>query len=155
MNLISHQLGELVLGSVPTMILFILLIAAYDLLVRRPLERTLAERRARTSGAIEQARGALTAAEAETTVYEDKLRGAKAEMFAAREQRVKQWSDDRESALNEVRQAAQTRVKQARTEIEESAGAARAQIEATSEELSSKILRAVLPKGVSYPEVSQ
>lgn len=155
MNDIFHQLGELVLGSVPTMVFFVLLVLAYDVLVRRPLERTLAERRARTTGAVEQARQALTAAEAETTVYEDKLRGAKAEMFQARERRLKQWSEEREAALAEVREAAQSRVKRARQEIDESAGAARSQIETMSEDLSARILRAVLPKGVSLPGASQ
>ena len=58
------------------MILFLLLVFAYSVLVRQPLERTLAERRARTTGAVEQARGAIAAAEAETAVYEDKLRAA-------------------------------------------------------------------------------
>ena len=77
MDSIFHQLGELVLGSVPTIVLFVLLIVAYNALVRRPLERTLAERRSRTTGAVEQAREALAAAEAETAVYEDKVRGAK------------------------------------------------------------------------------
>lgn len=155
MDLILHQLGELVLGSVPTIILFVLLILAYNILVRGPLEKMLAERRARTSGAIEQARGALSAAEAETTVYEDKLRGAKAEMFAAREQRVKRWNEEREAALHEVRQTAQERVESARHEINKSADAARAQIETTSSELSSKILQAVLPAGLALPEAGQ
>jgi F-type H+-transporting ATPase subunit b len=45
MDQILNQLGELVLGSVPTMVLFVLLVAAYNLLVRRPLDRVLAERR--------------------------------------------------------------------------------------------------------------
>jgi F-type H+-transporting ATPase subunit b len=155
MDLILHQLGELVLGSVPTMIFFVLLIAAYEALVRRPLERTLAERRARTSGALEQARGALSAAEAETTVYEDKLRGAKAEIFTAREQMLKRWSDERETALGEVRRSTQERVQASRREIEESAVAARAQIESTSGALTTQILRAVLPAGISLPEANQ
>ncbi len=155
MDLIFHQLGGLVLGSVPTMILFVLLIAAYEALVRRPLDKTLEERRARTSGAVEQARGALAAAEAETTVYEDKLRTAKAALFADREQRLQRWSGEREAALNEVRRLAQERVKAAVGEIEESAGSARKQIEAMSAELSSRILRAVLPAGTSFPEAVQ
>jgi len=155
MDLIFHQLGGLVLGSVPTMILFVLLIAAYEALVRRPLDKTLEERRARTSGAVEQARGALAAAEAETTVYEDKLRSAKAALFADREQRLQRWSGEREAALNEVRRLAQERVKAAVGEIEESAGSARKQIEAMSAELSSRILRAVLPAGTSLPEAVQ
>jgi len=155
MDLIFHQLGGLVLGSVPTMILFVLLIAAYEALVRRPLDKTLEERRARTSGAVEQARGALAAAEAETTVYEDKLRSAKVALFADREQRLQRWSGEREAALNEVRRLAQERVKAAVGEIEESAGSARKQIEAMSAELSSRILRAVLPAGTSLPEAVQ
>ena len=152
MEVLLKQLGELVLGSVPTMILFILLVLAYEALVRRPLERLLAERHARTTGAVEQARGAIAAAEAETSVYEDKLRGARAELFGQREQRIAQWNADRERFLGEVRQTAGDRVRSAKSEIEGSAAAARAQIESSSSELSSRILAAVLPAGVSAQE---
>ena len=155
MDLILKQLGGLVLGSVPTMILFVLLILAYNLLVRRPLLQVLGERRSRTVGAVEQARGAIAAAEAETTVYEDKLRSAKAELFRAREDRLKQWNAEREAALTEVRHTAGERVKAARTEIEASAATSRSQIEALSSELSSRVIAAVLPKGVAAPEVVQ
>jgi F-type H+-transporting ATPase subunit b len=149
---ILNQLGELVLGSVPTMVLFILLVIAYGLLVRRPLDRILAERRKRTTGAVEQARGAIAAAEAETTVYEDKLRRAKAEIFRARDEQLKQWNAERDAAIEEVRQATQQRILAAKLEIEQSAAAARAQIEGMSAELSSRVLAAVLPAGMTQPE---
>jgi F-type H+-transporting ATPase subunit b len=155
MDQILNQLGELVLGSVPTMVLFILLVAAYGFLVRRPLDRILAERRARTSGAVEQARGAIAAAEAETTAYEDKLRAAKAEIFQARDKKLKQWNAEREAALAEVRQATQEKVRGARHEIEKSAHEARLQIVGMSEELSTRILNAVLPAGVRPTGVAQ
>lgn len=155
MDLILKQLGGLVLGSVPTIILFILLILAYNFLVRRPLGAVLAERRARTIGAMEQARESMAAAEAETSVYEDKLRSAKAAMFADREQRLKRWAEERERALAEVRQSAGDRVKAARTEIESSAASARGQIESMSSELSSRVIAAVLPAGVSPAESMQ
>ena len=90
---------------------FILLVAAYGFLVRRPLDRVLAERRARTTGAVEQARGAIATAEAETTAYEEKLRAAKAEIFQARDQKLKQWNAEREAALAQVRQHTQERVR--------------------------------------------
>jgi F-type H+-transporting ATPase subunit b len=154
MDQILNQLGGLVLGSVPTMILFILLVTLYGLLVRRPLERVLAERHARTAGAVEQARGAIAAAEAETTVYEDKLRAAKAEIFQARDQKLKQWNAEREAALEQVRQSTHQRIGAARAEIEQSAADARKQIEAVSDELSSRILNAVLPADVAT-EVAQ
>lgn len=149
---ILNQLGELVLGSVPTMVLFVLLVISYGLLVRRPLDRILAERRKRTTGAVEQARGAIAAAEAETTAYEDKLRKAKAEIFQARDQKLKQWNAEREAAIEQVRQVAQQRIVAAKQEIEQSAVAARTQIDGMSAELSSRILAAMLPAGMAQPE---
>jgi len=148
MNEILQQLGGLVLGSVPTMVLFILLVLAYGFLVRRPLDRILAERRARTSGAVEQARGAISAAEAETAVYEGKLRAAKSEIFAARDKKLKQWTAERDAALSEARKATEARVNAARQEIEQGAAAARRQIEDATGELTAQILKAVLPPGV-------
>lgn len=155
MDEILHQLGELVLGSVPTMVLFVLLTAVYGVLVRRPLERVLAERRARTLGAVEQARGAMATAEAETSAYEEKLRNAKREIFEAREQKRKRWNEEREAALAEVREASQRRIQAARQEIEQSAADARAKIEGVSGELSSLVLNAVLPAEPVATEVAQ
>ena len=155
MDQILKQLGELVLGSVPTMILFIALVVVYGMLVRRPLDKVLAERHARTTGAVEQAKGAIAAAEAETSVYEDKLRAAKQEIFQAREQKLKQWNADRDAALAQVRQTTQEQIKAAKQEIEQSSAAARVQIEGLSSELSAQILKAVLPAGVTVSEVTQ
>ena len=155
MDDILRQLGELVLGSVPTMVLFILLVGAYGVLVRRPLDRVLAERRARTLGAVEQARDAMAKAETETSGYEEKLRHAKLEIFKAREEKLKRWNEERESALAEVRGAAQLRIQGARQEIEQSASEARTTIEGASGELSSLILNAVLPGSAVRTEVTQ
>jgi F-type H+-transporting ATPase subunit b len=149
---ILHQLGGLVLGSVPTMVLFIILVGAYGILVRRPLDATLAERRARTSGAVEQARGAIAAAEAETTVYEDKLRAARSEIMAARERRLQQWQKERDQALEAARGIAQERIKAARADIEATSVGARKQIEEATAQLSEQILRAVLPTGTDLSE---
>lgn len=142
------------LGAVPTMILFVFLVIAYALLVRRPLERTLAERRARTTGAIEQARASIAAAEQKTAEYEERLRKARAEIFAAREQRMKQWGMERDIALAEARAATSDRVKTAKGEIDQSLAMAQRQIEGMSSELSEQIVRAVLPAG-AQPEAVQ
>jgi len=155
MDQLLNQLGGLVLGSVPTMILFILLVAAYGLLVRRPLDRVLAERRARTSGAVEQARHAIAKAESETSAYEDKLRAARAAIYQAREQKLKQWNAEREAALAQVRQHTQERVQGARQDINRSAQEARLHIVSVSDELSSRVLKAVLPAGVTPTEAAK
>jgi len=149
---ILNQVGGLMLGSVPNVILFILLVIAYNLLVQRPLNRILGDRRLRTTGAVEQARGAIAAAEAETAVFEDKLRAAKTEIAQAREQKVQQWQKERDAALTDVRNTAQQRVLGAKQEINQSATTARQQIESATAQLSESILRAVLPKGTNISE---
>ena len=72
-----RQLGGLLLGSVPTIIMLLVLYAIYTLVVHKPLSKVLAERRARTEGAIEKARAAVAAAEARTAEYEQRLREAR------------------------------------------------------------------------------
>jgi F-type H+-transporting ATPase subunit b len=152
---ILTQLGGLVLGSVPTMIFFILLVVLYTVLVQRPLERTLAERRARTSGAVEQARTAIAAAEAETTAYEDKLRAARSEILAERERRLQGWQKQRDAALAMAREAAQEQVRAGRKQIDDASVAARRQIEGATAQLSDQILKAVLPSGAKLSEATQ
>jgi F-type H+-transporting ATPase subunit b len=155
MDQILQQLGGLVLGSVPTVVLFLLVIFAYNFLVQRPLNRVLEERRLRTSGAVDQARGAIQAAEAETAVYEDKLRAAKSEIFRAREEKIKRLSSERDHALEQARNSAHQRVEATRKEIEQSAATAKQQIESASSMLSAQIVKAILPAGAMPPEVAQ
>lgn len=152
---ILTQLGGLFLGAVPTAILFILLVIAYAFLVKQPLERTLAERRARTSGAVEQARGAIAAAEAETSAYEEKLRIARAEILALREQQLKRLNEERELALAGTRKQAQDHVRAAKLEIERSTAAAREQIEHAAAQLGEQIVQALLPSGKTFAEARQ
>jgi F-type H+-transporting ATPase subunit b len=155
MDTLLNQLGGMVLGSVPTMILLVLLVIAYGFLVRRPLDAVLVKRRALTVGAVEQARSAMSAAESETSAFEEKLRAARAEIFAARDRRLKQWAEEREAILAEAKAATASRVDMARMELEKSAAEAREQIEAMSGELSAKILKAVLPAGFAGTEAVQ
>ena len=152
---IFQQLGNLVLGSVPTMIFFMMLVMAYGLLVRRPLDKVLAERRARTTGAVEQARGAIAAAEAESTVYEDKLRAAKTELFSMREQRLAAWQAEREATLKQVREASSQQLALALQSIDASATQARSQVEAASGDLAARVLAAVLPSSAGAAEITQ
>jgi F-type H+-transporting ATPase subunit b len=148
MNEILAKLSELVLGSVPTIVLFALVVIAYSVLVRRPLEKTLAERRARTSGAMEQAKSAVASAESKTSEYEERLRIARAEIFEARQKRVQQFNAEREAILAEARERAQTRVTAARQDVEQSITEAKKQIEIAGEQLSAQVVKAILPAGV-------
>jgi F-type H+-transporting ATPase subunit b len=148
MQEIGQQLGGLVLGSVPTMIIFLILVVAYRYILYGPLVKTLAQRRARTIGALEAAHAAIAAADARSQEYEAKLRAARADIFHQREQRVQQWTAQKDNALASARQAAQERVAQARSGIEAEAAAARRQIENVAGQLAAQVLQAVLPARV-------
>ena len=66
MDLILHQLAGLFLRAVPTAVLFLLLLAAYRLLVHTPLMKVPAERRERTTGAMARAEKWRTGAQVRT-----------------------------------------------------------------------------------------
>jgi F-type H+-transporting ATPase subunit b len=152
MQEILQQLGELALGAIPTIVIFLVLVLSYRFLVFGPLMKVLAERRARTSGAVEKANAAISAADAKAQEYEAKLRAARAEIFRAREARVQQWNAERDAALHAAREAAQERVQSARTAIEAQAADARHQIEAAVDQLAKQILKAILPANVASLE---
>ncbi len=145
MQEIIGQVGTLLLGSLPTLILFILLVLAYQILVQGPLSKTLRERRARTTGAVEEAGKAIAAAEARTAEYANKLRQARAEVFRIREQRLKEWAQQRDSALEAARNAAAVRVLEARVGLDNEAGVARKTLLASADQLAEQVVRAVMP----------
>jgi F-type H+-transporting ATPase subunit b len=145
MQEIIPQVGELLLNSVPTLILFIVLVLAYQFLVQGPLSKTLALRRARTSGAVEEANKAIAAAEAKANDYADKLRHARAEVFRVREQRLQQWAQEREKQLDAARKKAQQHVLEARLNLETEAGTARNTLLASADQLAEQVVRAVMP----------
>jgi F-type H+-transporting ATPase subunit b len=141
-----HQLEGLLLGSVPTIFLFLLIVILYRLLVYGPLTRVLNERRERTDGAIEQADAAMAAAAAKTQEYEAQLRAARSKIFQARQLKQQQWARERDSAVAEAHAAAQRQVEEAKSALQAQTNAGRRTIEDSIEQLAGEILAAVLPK---------
>jgi F-type H+-transporting ATPase subunit b len=145
MDELLRQLGDLALGAIPTLILFIVLVLAYRFILYGRLMKTREERRERTAGAVEKSRLAIAQADVKTQEYEAKLRAARAEIFKGREQRLQRLNAERETALSAARLAAQQRVQTAQTAIEAQAIDARRQIEASANQLATQVLAAVLP----------
>jgi F-type H+-transporting ATPase subunit b len=139
-----RQLGELLLGAVPTVILLGALYILYTFLVHRPLTAVLAERRSLTQGAMEKARADIAAAEARTSEYEQRLREARQKIFKNQEARRQQASQLRSQAVNQARARAQEQVKQARTTLEEDKQQAMAKLQSDAERLAAEIVRVVL-----------
>jgi F-type H+-transporting ATPase subunit b len=141
-----HQLERLLLGSIPTIFLFLLLVILYRLLVYGPLTRVLNERRERTEGAIEQADAAMAAAAAKAQEYEAQLRAARSRIFQARQLKQQQWTRERDSAVAEAHAAAQRQVEEAKLALQAQTEAGHRTIEDSIDQLASEILAAVLPK---------
>jgi F-type H+-transporting ATPase subunit b len=139
-----HQLGELLLGALPTSILLALLYALYALIVHRPLGRVLEERRSKTEGAIEQSRADIAAAEARTAEYEQKLREARAAVFRTQEARRQSALQARTHAVGEARKKAEAQVTAAKQAIEADRAAAESGLQREAAALAQEIVRRVL-----------
>jgi F-type H+-transporting ATPase subunit b len=145
MDLILHQLGDLLIGSVPTVILFLLVLIFYKTLVYTPLLKVLAERRARTLGTVENAAAAIQSADAKSQEYEARLRAARLEIGRQREQRLQHWNRERENILADARHVSDETLKTARTTMDREVETAKAGIEANADSLANEVLRVVLP----------
>jgi F-type H+-transporting ATPase subunit b len=139
-----QQLGELLLGAVPTVILLALLYVLYTTLVHKPLGRVLEQRRAKTEGAVEKSRADIGVAEARTSEYEQRLREARASLFRAQEARRQAALQVRANATAEARKRAQAQVQAAKKEIENDKEAAKAGLQGEAATLAREIVRRVL-----------
>jgi F-type H+-transporting ATPase subunit b len=139
-----RQLGELLLGAVPTVIMLALLYVLYKAIVHKPLARVLAERRSKTEGAVERSKADIAAADARTSEYEQKLREARAAVFRAQEAKRQAAVQARTNAVNEARNKAQAQVQAAKADIERDRAAAEKGLQAEAATLAQEIVRRVL-----------
>jgi F-type H+-transporting ATPase subunit b len=145
-----NQLGELLLGAVPTVILLALLYALYTAIVHKPLRRVLEERRSKTEGAVEKSKADIAAADARTSEYEQRVREARAAVFRAQEARRQAALQARSNAVSEARARAQAEVQAAKAGIESDRAAAEKGLLGEAEALAREIMRRVLePAGVA------
>jgi F-type H+-transporting ATPase subunit b len=139
-----RQLGELLLGAIPTVVLLLGLYGFYHVIVHKPLEAVLAERRKRTQGAVEQARADIAAAAQRASEYETRLREAQLAVFKALDNRRKQASDARAAAVAQARERAQQQIAKAKAQIEQEVSAARATLQTDSDRIANQIIHTIL-----------
>jgi len=139
-----RQLGELLLSSIPTVIFFLIIWAAYRLIVYSRLHQVLAERHARTEGAIQQAQAEIASAENRTAEYERSVREARAQIYKAQETRRQQIMAKRSAALEETRKKAEEMIKNARLALEKDVVAAKAGLQQQADVLAGEIIDSIL-----------
>jgi len=142
-----RQIGQLLLGSIPTILFMLLLWGSYVVLLHKPLTKVLEQRRSQTEGAIERARADVAAAEARTAEYEQRLREARMALFRGQEERRQRAMENRARAVREARTRAQAQVEQARQAIENDKVAAQESLQSESSRLAGEIIRVILQPG--------
>jgi F-type H+-transporting ATPase subunit b len=145
-----RQLGEIALGSIPTIIVFLIVYAAYRLIVHKPMSKVLADRYDKTEGAVQKAKADISAAEAKTSEYEQRLRDARAAIFKAQEARRQTALNARAEVVRQAREKASAQVAEARKNIAAQTETAKAQLRPESERLAAEVIRTVL-KPVGMP----
>src|SRR6185437_14347683 len=120
---IVKQVGELLLSSIPTIICLLVVWGAYRLLVHGKLQKILAERHARTEGAVRQAR---------------------AQVYASQESYRNKIMEKRAAALEQARRQADDMVKNARASVEQEMTVAKAGLQKQAEALADQIIQSIL-----------
>jgi F-type H+-transporting ATPase subunit b len=144
MQQIVHQLGELFLQAVPT----VLTVLAFYLILRalffKPLLAVMAEREARTVGARKAAASTEAAAAEKVKQYQEALKKARAQVYAEQEAARKKVLDERAARLKEARVKAADEVASAKTLIAKELADALHELTSTVEQLAAEIARHVL-----------
>jgi F-type H+-transporting ATPase subunit b len=148
---ILNQLGGLFLSAVPTIIIVFLFYLFLRWSFFRPMERVLAERRARAEGTRQQAESTRAAAQERLRAYQEALRKARAEIFSEQEAARRRALEERQAAVQQARQAAQQEVQTAKKSLAVDVEAARAQLEQSGAVLAGEIAEAILAGGPVGP----
>jgi F-type H+-transporting ATPase subunit b len=141
---IGHQLGELFLQAVPTVLIILLFYFILRAIFFKPLLAVMAERDSRTVGAQKAAEAAQAAAAEKVKQYQEALRQARAQVYAEQDAARKKLLDERGAQLKEARTRASGEVNAGKERVAGELAAARREIEATVAQLSAEIARRVL-----------
>jgi F-type H+-transporting ATPase subunit b len=144
MQEIVHQLGELFLQAVPTVLIVIVFYVVMRALFFTPLLKVMAERDARTTGARKAAESAQVAAAEKVKQYEDALKQARVKVYAEQEAVRKKLLDERAASLKQSRDKAASHVASAKERVTREFESAKQDIETTVSQLATEIARRVI-----------
>lgn len=144
MQEIVHQLGELFLQATPTVLMVLLFYLILRSVFFVPLVRVMTERDARTLGAQKAAEVAQASAQEKIKQYQEALKQARARVYAEQDADRKRLFDERNALLRAARNHAAEEVRAAKARISDELAAARREVEASSSQLATEIVRRIL-----------
>src|SRR5690348_10626754 len=130
MDLILHQLAELLLKAIPTFVLVLVLHFYLKFVFFKPLGKVLHERYEATEGARKRADESLERASATVAKYEAAMRAARSEVYQQQEQIHKQLQEREAAELAEARRQAETAIQEARSALAQDVEGAKAKLSA-------------------------
>ncbi len=141
---ILHQLGELFLDAVPTVVIILLFYFFLRGAFFQPIQKAMAERSARIEGARTEAAAVEAAAKKELDSYREAMSKARAEIYGEQEAARQSALEERARLLKARRARAQEEVDAAKVRIDQELESARAEIERQTPELAKNIARVIL-----------
>jgi len=144
MQAIVHQLGELFLQAVPTVLIVLVFYGVMRTLFFVPLMKVMDEREARTAGARKAAESAQIASANKAKQYQDALKQARAKVYAEQEDARKKLLNDRAEALKEARGKSAGHVASAKERVAREFDAAKQDIESSVSQLAAEIAQRVI-----------
>ena len=141
---IVHQLGELFLGAVPTVLLILLFYFILKSLFFKLLLAVMAEREARSIGAQKAAEAAQAAAAEKLKQYQDALKQARAQLYAEQEAARKKLLDERAAVLKDARAKSAGEVVAAKERVATEFATTRRDLESGISQLAAEIASRVL-----------
>lgn len=140
----GHQLGELFLGAVPTVLILIVLYFILKSLFFKPLLAVMAEREKRTAGAQKAAETAQAAAADKVKQYQEALKQARAKVYAEQEEARKKLLDQRAALLKASRNLAVSEVSATKERVAKELAAAKRELGTSVPQLAAEIAKRVL-----------
>jgi F0F1-type ATP synthase membrane subunit b/b' len=141
-----HALSGILLGSIPTIVLLVILHFYLKGMLFRPLQKALKQREELTAGARKAAAESLAKAEAKALDYEAKFREARSEVYRDQEQTRSNWLEDQAKQIAAGQARMSESMAAADKKLAEESAAAKQNLVETSAALADSIANTVLAR---------
>jgi F0F1-type ATP synthase membrane subunit b/b' len=141
---ILHQLAELFLQAVPTVVIVFLFYLFMRWAFFTPIQKAMAERDAKIEGARREAAALEAEAGKELQDYNDRLRKVRGELYAEQEAARQVVLDERARLLKAMRSRALEEVADAKKKIAVEQVSDRREVESQTDSLAAEIVRVIL-----------
>jgi len=130
-----HQLGQLFLETIPTVVLVFLLFVILDRILFRPLIAVMKKREELSVGAIARSREQAAAVETKSREYEAAFQAARQEVYRQRETDRHSSLEQRDAALRKAREQADLVIRNAQAELAGEVTRAKAELDGACQPL--------------------